>query len=110
MVDDVTNKREGTFITCLNFYISNWFTQCRPILMAGNLEGFHDKNSPFHKLSAPNNVVKDVMPIVWEYLTFDWQVSKYFFCVPNIQAFGIKRELVWNIGWSISGNLSVDTL
>ena len=78
--------------------------------MAGNLEGFHDKNSPFHKLSAPNNVVKDVMPIVWEYLTFDWQVSMYFFCAPNLQAFGIKRELVWNIGWSISGNLSVDTL
>ena len=23
--------------TCLNFYISNWFTQSRPILVAGNL-------------------------------------------------------------------------
>ena len=31
------NIREGTFITCLNFYISNQFTQCRPILVAGNL-------------------------------------------------------------------------
>ena len=28
---------EGTFITSLKFFISNWFTQCRPILVARNL-------------------------------------------------------------------------
>ena len=64
------------------------------------LEGFHDKDSPLHKLSAPNNVVKDVMEIVWEYLTFDWQVSMYFLGSPNLQAFG----------WSISDSFSVNTL
>ena len=39
------------------------------------LDGIYDENSPLHKLRAPNNVVKDVMPIVWEYLTRDWQVG-----------------------------------
>ena len=74
------------------------------------LEGCHDKDSPLHKLSAPNNVVKDVMPIVWEYLTWDWQVSLYFLGSPNSKAFGIKREWVWNIGWPILNNFSVNTL
>ena len=74
------------------------------------LEGFHDKDSPLHRLRAPNNVVNDVMPIVWEYLTSDWQVSLYFLGSPNLQAFGIKRELVQNIGWLILNNFSVNTL
>ena len=56
------------------------------------LEGLHDKDSPLQKLNAPNNLVKDVKPIVWEYLTQDWQVSMYFLGSPNSQAFGIKRE------------------
>ena len=56
------------------------------------LEGLHDKDSPLQKLNAPNNLVKDVKPIVWEYLTRDWQVSMYFLGSPNSQAFGIKRE------------------
>ena len=39
------------------------------------LDGVYDEDSLLHALRAPNNVVKDVMPIVWEYLTWDWQVG-----------------------------------
>ena len=28
----------------------------------------HDKDSAFHKLKAPNNVAKDVLPVVWRFL------------------------------------------
>merc|ERR1712179_587395 len=38
------------------------------------LDGIYDEESPLQKLRAPNNVVKDVMPVVWEYLTWDWEV------------------------------------
>jgi len=38
------------------------------------LDGVHDEDSLLHALRAPNNVVEDVMPIVWEYLIWDWQV------------------------------------
>ena len=39
------------------------------------MDGVHDEDSLLHALRAPNNVVKDVMPIVWEYLTREWQVG-----------------------------------
>ena len=39
------------------------------------MEGIYDKESPLRKLMSPNNVVKDVMPLVWKYLTLDWQVG-----------------------------------
>ena len=39
------------------------------------LDGVYDEDSLLHTLRAPNNVVEDVMPIVWEYLTRDWQVG-----------------------------------
>ena len=34
----------------------------------------HDKDSAFHKLKAPNNVAKDVLPVVWRFLASNWQV------------------------------------
>ena len=34
----------------------------------------HDKDSTFHKLKAPNNVAKDVLPVVWRFLASNWQV------------------------------------
>ena len=34
----------------------------------------HDKDSTFHKLKAPNNVAKDVLPVVWRFLAPNWQV------------------------------------
>ena len=39
------------------------------------LDGVYDEDSLLHTLRAPNNVVEDVMPIVWVYLTRDWQVG-----------------------------------
>ena len=39
------------------------------------MDGVYDEDSLLHTLRAPNNVVEDVMPIVWEYLTRDWQVG-----------------------------------
>ena len=39
------------------------------------LDGVYDEDSLLHALRAPNNVVEDVMPIVWEYLIWDWQVG-----------------------------------
>ena len=39
------------------------------------LEGIYDEDSPLHKMRSPNNVVKHVMPILWGYLTGDWQVG-----------------------------------
>ena len=39
------------------------------------LEGIYDEDSPLHKMRSPNNVVEDVMPILWGYLTGDWQVG-----------------------------------
>ena len=39
------------------------------------MEGISDEGSPLHKLRSPNNVVKHVMPILWGYLTWKWQVG-----------------------------------
>ena len=49
------------------------------------LDGIYDEESHLQKLRAPNNVVKDVMPIVWEYLTWDWEVglSDHFLPFPK---------------------------
>jgi len=38
------------------------------------LEGIYDEDSLLHKLRSPNNAVEHVMPILWGYLTGDWQV------------------------------------
>ena len=37
------------------------------------LEGIYDEDSLLHKMRSPNNVVEDVMPILWGYITGDWQ-------------------------------------
>jgi len=37
------------------------------------LDGISDEESSLHKLRAPRYLVNVVMPIVWEYLTWDWQ-------------------------------------
>ena len=42
------------------------------------LEGIYDEDSTLHKLRSPRCVVEDVMPIVWEHLTWDWQVRTSF--------------------------------
>ena len=39
------------------------------------LEGIYDEDSLLHKLRSPNNAVEHVMPILWGYLTGDWQVG-----------------------------------
>jgi len=38
------------------------------------LEGIYDEDSTLQKLRSPRCVVEDMMPIVWEHLTWDWQV------------------------------------
>ena len=35
---------------------------------------YKEQDCPFKMLSAPNNVVNHVMPIVWGHLTWHWQV------------------------------------
>ena len=42
------------------------------------LDGIYDEDSTLHKLRSPRCVVEDVMPIVWEHLTWDWQVGLNF--------------------------------
>ena len=42
------------------------------------LDGIYDEDSTLHKLRSPRCVVEDVMPIVWEHLTWDWQVRTSF--------------------------------
>ena len=37
---------------------------------------YKDQGSPLHLLRAPNNVVQDVMPIIWKMLKNKWQVVK----------------------------------
>jgi len=38
------------------------------------LDGIYDEDSTLHKLRSPRCVVEDVMPIVWEHLSWNWQV------------------------------------
>ena len=42
------------------------------------LEGIYDEDSTLHKLRSPRCVVEDVMPIVWEHLTWGWKVRTSF--------------------------------
>ena len=44
---------------------------------------YKEQDCPFKMLSAPNNVVNHVMPIVWGHLTWHWQVI--FFRVDLLQ-------------------------
>ena len=37
---------------------------------------YKDQGSPLRLLRAPNNVVQDVMPIIWKMLKNKWQVVK----------------------------------
>ena len=37
---------------------------------------YKDQDSPLRLLRAPNNVVQDVMPIIWKMLKNKWQVVK----------------------------------
>ena len=37
---------------------------------------YKDEDSPLHMLRAPNNVVQDVMPIIWKMLKNKLQVLK----------------------------------
>ena len=48
------------------------------------LEGIYDEDSPLHKLRSPNDVVNVAMPIVWEHLTWDWQVGLNFWSSHSI--------------------------
>ena len=55
---------------CVTFLLISYFKVL--------LEGIYDEDSTLHKLRSPNNVVNVAMPIVWEYLTWDWQVGLHF--------------------------------
>ena len=44
---------------------------------------YKEQDCPFKMLTAPNNVVNHVMPIVWGHLTWHWQVI--FFRVVLLQ-------------------------
>ena len=73
---------DTTWISHENFWpqITSTFILCAyPQKLLKNvkvlLDGVYDEDSLLHTLRAPNNVVEDVMPIVWEYLTWDWQVG-----------------------------------
>ena len=37
---------------------------------------YKDQESALRRLRAPNNVVNYVMPVIWGYLTWKWQVKK----------------------------------
>ena len=37
---------------------------------------YKDQDSPLRLLRAPNNVVQDVMPIIWKMIKNKWQVVK----------------------------------
>ena len=37
---------------------------------------YKDQESALRRLRAPNNVVNHVMPVIWGYLTWKWQVKK----------------------------------
>ena len=58
-------KNQSTFTYCVTFF--------KELLV-----GIHDEDSPLNKLRSPRYVVKDVMPIVWEHLTWDWKVGTHF--------------------------------
>ena len=45
---------------------------CFKVLLIGL---YKDQESPLKMLRTPNNVVNDVMSIVWDYLTWRWQVG-----------------------------------
>ena len=45
---------------------------CFKVLLIGL---YKDQDSPLKMLRTPNNVVNDVMSIVWDYLTWQWQVG-----------------------------------
>ena len=36
---------------------------------------YKDQDSPLQMLRAPNDVMNDVMPIIWRHLTEQWQVG-----------------------------------
>ena len=47
---------------------------------------YKDQETPLKRLRAPNNVVRDVVPIVWDYLTWRWQVGlKHCLCFVSFK-------------------------
>ena len=57
-----------SFLQCFQTLISSF-----KVLLVGL---YKDQDSPLHLLRAPNNVVQDVMPIIWKMLKNKWQVVK----------------------------------
>jgi len=53
---------------------------------------YKDQDSPLKMLRTPNNVVNEVMSIVWDYLTWRWQVYDETPTTENVQEQKFKEK------------------
>ena len=76
------NKILFTFIALLIPMLS----QSSHNIIQGSSGWDQDQETPLKRLWTPNNVVRDVMPIVWDYLTWRWQVGlKHCLCFVSLK-------------------------
>ena len=68
VVTSTWNKYILSLLSCVHTLISFF-----KVLLVGL---YKDQGSPLRLLRAPNNVVQDVMPIIWKMLKNKWQVVK----------------------------------
>ena len=77
------NKLYLPSLLCLFQYCPRALITQFKVLLVGL---YKDQETPLKRLRAPNNVVRDVVPIVWDYLTWRWQVGlKHCLCFVSFK-------------------------
>ena len=59
------------FVASIHFCFCPFYPTCCKVLLVGL---YKDQGSPLKMLRSPRMVVQDVMPIIWQKITYNWQV------------------------------------